>query len=235
MSEYGYILKNYNDVKLNIEEAKKEINSSKDVCLVAVSKNNSIEKIEFLAKNGVKDFGENKVQELLPKVEALEKYKIDWHFIGHLQKNKVKYVIGKVKYIHSVDSIELAEIIDKESKKRDIVTNIFLQVNIGKDFNKFGFEEKEVKKVFESIDKLDNIRVVGLMTILPILDDIQNVESLYQKMYAILLDICANLIDNSSELYLSMGMSNDYALAIKNGANFVRVGTSVFGKNIQEE
>ncbi len=234
MEDFSYVLENYNIVNENLLRTVEKCNRNKeDVKLIAISKNHAVEKIKVLADNGVKDFGESRVQEFLPKYETLKDYDINWHFIGHLQKNKVKYIVDKVSYIHSVDSYELAKKISEECKKKDVTVSIFLQVNIGNDDNKFGFNNNDIVKYYESVMKLDNIKVVGLMTILPFSEDVNFVGKLYSEMNKIVLDISWILLDNNNKLALSMGMSNDYEIAIENNTNYIRVGTAIFGKRNQ--
>ncbi|MFV0518903.1 MAG: YggS family pyridoxal phosphate-dependent enzyme [Lachnospirales bacterium] len=230
MDNFEYVYENYKDVFEQKEEAiKKYAPTNKDVTLIAVSKNFEIEKINVLVKKGVKDFGESKVQEFLPKYEYFKEFNINWHFIGRLQKNKVKYIVDKVAYIHSVDSMELAEVINKECTKKGVVVKIFLQVNVGEDGNKQGFSYNDFPKALEILKNMKNIEVVGFMTILPILDDANAVDNFYHKMYELLLDNSSFFIHNRHKACLSMGMSDDYNIAIKNNANFIRVGTAIFG------
>ncbi len=231
MEDFSYVLANYKDVTQEIKKTCDLYNKNlNDIQLIAVSKNFEIDKIKVLVDYGVKDFGESRVQEFLPKYEAFLGEDVNWHFIGHLQKNKVKYIVDKVKYIHSVDSYDLAKKISDECVKKDVCVNIFLQVNIGNDINKFGFSKDEILEQYEKIFAFENINVVGIMTILPNVPNADFVDNLYSEMYALTLDILANLRHNSSKVVLSMGMSNDYKYAIKNNTNFIRVGTSIFGK-----
>ncbi len=235
MEDFSYVVNNYNTIKNNIFETANKCNrKTDDIKLIAISKNHCVEKIQELANVGVKDFGESRVQEFLPKYEVMKDYIINWHFIGHLQKNKVKYIVDKVSYIHSVDSYELAKKIDDECKKKNVNVNIFLQVNIGNDCNKYGFNIDEIENQYESISKFGNVKVVGLMTILPISENSQFVGNLYGKMNEIALDISLKLVDNNNKVSLSMGMSNDFEIAVENKSNYIRVGTAIFGHRNKE-
>ncbi len=230
MEDFSYVLENYKKVKNNIVQTARRCNrSEEDINLIAISKNHCVEKIQELAKFGVKDFGESRVQEFLPKYEVMKDHNINWHFIGHLQKNKVKYIVDKVSYIHSVDSFELAKKINDECKKKDVTVNIFLQVNIGNDCNKYGFDINEIENEYENISKFSNVKVVGLMTILPLSENAQFVGNLYGKMNKIALDISLKLLDNNNKVNLSMGMSNDFEIAVEHNSNYIRVGTAIFG------
>ncbi len=229
MTNYSYIFENYTSIQNTVKHFCKKYNRDfQDITTIAVSKNYEVEKIEILLKEGVKDFGESRVQEFLPKYDTLKDFDINWHFIGHLQKNKVKYIVDKVSYIHSVDSFDLAKKISDECVKKNTSIKIFLQVNIGEDNNKFGFTVDEILKQYESVIKLPNIKVCGLMTILPNNQNADFVDNLYSKMNNLALDISRNIVDNSNKVILSMGMSNDYEYAIKNNCSFIRIGTAIF-------
>ncbi len=236
MENFSYVLENYKKVKSNILQTAKQCNrNEQDITLIAISKNHCVEKIQELANIGVKDFGESRVQEFLPKYEIMKDHNINWHFIGHLQKNKVKYIVDKVSYIHSVDSFELAKKISDECKKKDVKVNIFLQLNIGNDNNKYGFTKEEIINEYTNIIKLNNIEVVGLMTILPLLENENFVGELYSKMNEIALDISLKVLDNNNKAQLSMGMSNDFEIAVENKSNYIRVGTAIFGHRNKED
>ena len=206
-----------------------ELKQYNDVTLVAVSKTKPTEDILELYKLGQRDFGENKVQEFIEKYEQLPK-DIRWHFIGHLQTNKVKNIIGKVHLIHSVESIKLANEINKFSKKLDIVTDILVQVNFSNDPNKFGIDGDKTFEFLEKISHLTNIKIRGLMMI-PRYDLTESqLDVLFSKFKGLSLDIIVKNIDNINMDFLSFGMSEDYKIAIKNGSNMIRVGSKIFGK-----
>ena len=223
------LVTNYNDVLNKVHESCNASGRNKDeVTLIAVSKTKPISDIQTLYDAGVRDFGENKVQELTTKYEELPK-DIKWHLIGHLQTNKVKYIVDKVHLIHSVDSVKLALEIEKEAAKKDIIVNILVQVNVANEETKFGFDNSEVFNIVEEIAKLPHIKINGLMTIAPFVDDGEENRKYFNQLKQLSVDIKAKNIDNVCMNMLSMGMSGDYETAIEEGATLVRVGTSIFG------
>lgn len=200
------------------------------VTLIAVSKTKPISDIEQVYEAGCRDFGENKAQELKEKYEVLPK-DIRWHFIGTLQKNKVKYVVGKAFLIHSVDSYELALEIQKRAEKMDVHCDILIEVNVAKEETKQGiFEFEEVLDVVKKISLLKNVHIKGLMTIAPICEKSSDNATYFKQLKDLSVDIKAKNIDNVCMDILSMGMSSDYETAIEEGATYVRVGTSIFGE-----
>lgn len=199
-----------------------------EVTLIAVSKTKPLTDIEALMDYQVYEFGENKVQELVQKYETI-KSPVHWHMIGHLQTNKVKYIIDKVSLIHSVDSIKLAKQIQKEASKHDVTANILIQVNIAKEETKFGVSKEEVLPLVEEISSFPNIIVKGLMTTAPFVNDAENNRTYFKEMRELFVDISSKNIDNIDMQVLSMGMTNDYEIAIEEGATMVRVGTGIFG------
>ena len=189
--------------------------------LIAVSKIKPVSDIMEAYEAGVRDFGENHVQEILEKIDQLPK-DIRWHMIGHLQTNKVKDIVDKVYLIHSVDSIKLAKEIDKQAKKKDIVVNILLEVNIAKEESKYGFMEEDLGAALEEIRKLDNVKVLGLMCVAPYTDTPEDNRKYFKEM---------NELKKKYNLeILSMGMSNDYIIADQEGSTYIRVGTKIFGE-----
>lgn len=199
------------------------------VTLIAVSKTKPISDIEQVYEAGCRDFGENKAQELKEKYEVLPK-DIRWHFIGTLQKNKVKYVVGKAFLIHSVDSYELALEIQKRAEKMDVHCDILIEVNVAKEDTKQGiFEFEEVLDVVKKISLLKNVHIKGLMTIAPICEKSSDNATYFKQLKDLSVDIKAKNIDNVCMDMLSMGMSGDFTTAIEEGATYVRVGTSIFG------
>ncbi|TCT14955.1 hypothetical protein EDC18_104105 [Natranaerovirga pectinivora] len=200
-----------------------------EVTLIAVSKTKPNEYIDAAYKEGMVDFGENKVQELRDKMEEIS-HRINWHFIGHLQRNKVKYIIDKVSLIHSVDSLRLAEKINEEGNKRGIIVNILVQVNIANEESKFGVEKEALYLLIHSISKLSNVSVKGLMTIAPYTDNPEENRAFFAKMKELYVDIKSKNIDNVNMEILSMGMTNDFEVAIEEGATMIRVGTGIFGE-----
>lgn len=225
------IKSNYINVKNQITEICQNNNISQDkVTLIAVSKTKPVEYIEQVYEAGCRDFGENKAQELKDKYEVLPK-DIRWHFIGTLQKNKVKYVVGKAHLIHSVDSYELALEIQKRAEKMDVHCDILIEVNVAKEESKHGlFEYDEVLSVVEKTSKLPNVHIKGLMTIAPICEKSADNAVYFRQLKDLSVDIKQKNIDNVCMDILSMGMSSDYETAIEEGATYVRVGTSIFGE-----
>lgn len=224
------ITKNYDMVLKNVNEGcSKAGRSIEDVTLIAVSKTKPVSDIEELYNHGVRVFGENKVQEMCDKYEALPK-DIEWHMIGHLQRNKVKYIVDKAALIHSVDSIRLAEQIETEAAKKDVTVNILIEVNVAEEASKFGLKTKEVMEMVMEIAKLPHIRIKGLMTIPPFVENEEDNRKYFQKLKQLAVDIKAKNIDNVSMDELSMGMTGDYRVAVEEGATYVRVGTGIFGE-----
>ncbi|WP_053983958.1 YggS family pyridoxal phosphate-dependent enzyme [Niameybacter massiliensis] len=199
-----------------------------DVTLIAVSKTYPVEAIEQAYALGCKDFGENKVQELMSKIKNIQN-PIEWHLIGHLQRNKVKYVVGHVSLIHSVDSLRLAKEIQKESLKKDVLTSILLEVNVAKEESKHGIYMDEVLELVHEISKMSHVRLKGFMTVAPYTQNPEENRSIFRLLYNLSVDIQKQNIDNISTSILSMGMSNDYEIAIEEGATHVRIGTALFG------
>ncbi|MDE6663186.1 MAG: YggS family pyridoxal phosphate-dependent enzyme [Lachnospiraceae bacterium] len=200
-----------------------------DVTLIAVSKTKPVSMLKEAYDYGCRDFGENKVQELVDKWEQLPK-DIRWHMIGHLQRNKVKYIVDKVYLIHSVDSIRLAEEISKEAVKKDVTVSILVEVNVAEEESKFGTTCKEAYNLVEEIAKLPNIVVKGLMTIAPYVENSEENRQYFEKLHQIYVDIVDKNIDNVYMDELSMGMTGDYEVAVTEGATYVRVGTGIFGE-----
>ena len=203
-------------IKENIEKIKYTL--PEHVTLIAVSKTYPRSSVDEAILANQKDFGENKVQELLEKYQENED--IRWHMIGHLQSNKVKYIVDKVTLIHSVDSMKLLETINKEAMKKDIICHVLIQANLAQEETKFGFDELELEEVFSN--SYSNVSIDGLMVIGPNVDDEEAIEKVF---------IQAEKLKNKYNLKeLSMGMSSDYHLAIKHGATMIRIGTDIFGK-----
>ncbi len=220
---------NLESVEEKIQEAcKKSGRNREDVTLIAVSKTKPVETLQEAYDLGVRVFGENKVQELTEKYDSLPK-DIHWHMIGHLQRNKVKYIIDKVDLIHSVDSIRLAETIDKEAQKHDLIANILVEVNVAKEESKFGLMPEEVDGFIDEIAKLKHIQVKGLMTIAPFVENPEKNRTVFADLRKLSVDIAKKNVDNVNVSILSMGMTNDYEVAVEEGATMVRVGTGIFG------
>lgn len=216
-------------VEENIQKACERVGRKRDeVTLIAVSKTKPVEVLQEAYDLGVRVFGENKVQELTQKYEVLPK-DIQWHMIGHLQTNKVKYIVDKVAMIHSVDSLKLAETIEKEAERKNCIVKILVEVNVAGEESKFGLKMEEVLPFIEKISSFKHIRVCGLMTIAPFVDISEDNRTIFKNLHKLSVDINNKNIDNVNVSILSMGMTNDYEVAIEEGAVMVRVGTGIFG------
>ena len=224
------------NVEKNIEQACKNAGRSRDeVTLIAVSKTKPVEMLQEIYDENIRDFGENKVQELCSKMEQLPS-DIRWHMIGHLQRNKVKYIVGKVELIHSVDTYRLAEEINIQAKKQNVIVPILVEVNIAHEESKFGISAEDAILLVEEISKLENIRIKGLMTIAPYVENPEDNRLYFRKIKQLSVDITNKNIDNVFMEILSMGMTGDYMVAIEEGATMVRVGTGIFGeRNYKQE
>jgi len=237
-------------IRRNIEEVRERIAKAaiksgrkpEDITLVAVSKMAPTEDIIAAMEAGQYKFGENRVQELMKKYNEINEIlagkkagaqdlpEPEWHLIGHLQRNKVKYVLGKVKLIHSVDSLELAQEIDQRAGKLNLVVPILLQVNVSGEKSKFGVAPEEVFDFVTKMSRFSNIRLEGLMTMAPYVTDPEETRPVFKRLRELYLDIYEKEFHNVSMKYLSMGMSNDFEVAVEEGANIVRIGSSIFHK-----
>lgn len=223
------IAENLKEVQRDINEVCKKCGRNpSEVTLIAVSKTKPLEDLKEAYDAGARDFGENKVQELTAKMPNLPS-DIRWHMIGHLQRNKVKYIAGEVELIHSVDSFRLAEEINIQAKRKKIIIPALIEINIGDEESKFGVRPDEAKELCKEISELDSIHIEGLMTVAPAADDPEEVRRYFRKMHELFLDIKSENIDNIEMKILSMGMTNDYKVAIEEGSTMVRVGTGIFG------
>ena len=223
------IKENIEAVQANIEAAcQKAGRDPREVTLIAVSKTKPLSDIEEAIDCGMMEFGENKVQELVDKIEHVSR-PVHWHLIGHLQTNKVKYIADKGLLIHSVDSVKLAKEIQKEAVKKQADRNILLEVNVAREESKFGFTCEEVPDAVAEIAQLSNVHIQGLMTIAPFVENPEDNRVIFAKLHKLLLDIKSRNIDNVNMNVLSMGMTNDYMVAVEEGATMVRVGTGIFG------
>ncbi len=226
----------YEELSINLKKVEENINAAcqrsnrprKDVTLIAVSKTKPAEMVAAIYNEGVRDFGENKVQEILEKKPVLAD-DIKWHMIGHLQRNKVKQVINKACLIHSVDSMRLAKQIEADAAKLNINVAILLEVNVAAEESKYGFSLEEVLPAAEAISKLQHITIKGLMTIAPNVENQEENRPIFRKLKQLSVDIINKNIDNISMEILSMGMTNDYEVAIEEGSTMIRVGTGIFG------
>ena len=224
------LLDNLKDVEERIQAAcDRSGRKREDVLLVAVSKTKPVEMIEEVMTAGIVDFGENKPQELRDKYEVLPK-NLRFHMIGHLQTNKIKYVIDRVVLIHSIDSIHLAEAVNAAAKKHNRIMPVLVEVNVAQEESKSGFLVEKAENAIREIAKLSNIRVEGLMTIAPFVENAEENRQYFVKLRKLSVDIAAKNIDNVTMHHLSMGMTGDYEVAIEEGATMVRVGTGIFGE-----
>lgn len=223
------IAENIRQVEKNIDTACKNAGRNREeVTLIAVSKTKPVSMLQEAYDYGCRHFGENKVQELVEKYEQMPK-DIKWHMIGHLQRNKVKYIIDKAYLIHGVDSLRLAEEISKEAVKKNVTAHILVEVNVAKEETKFGTTMEETLQLVKNIAALPSIQVEGLMTIAPYVENPEKNRQYFSDLYELSVDIMNKNIDNINMNVLSMGMTGDYMVAVEEGATYVRVGTGIFG------
>ena len=221
---------NYKLINERIAEAAQKVGKKREeITFLAATKTVEPEVINYAISLGLDHIGENKVQELLSKYDKYDLENASLQFIGHLQTNKVRQIVDKVDLIQSVDSIKLASEISKQSLKLGKNTDILIEVNIGREENKSGVIPEELEELLSQVSKLEGISVKGLMAIPPICDSSQKISEYFHKMHNIFIDISSKKLDNISMTILSMGMSADYYEAILEGANMVRVGSSLFG------
>lgn len=224
------IAENIANVIANIDTAcSKAGRNPEEVTLITVSKTKPVSLLQEAYNAGSRDFGENKVQEMLDKIPEMPA-DVRWHMIGHLQRNKVKYIVDKAYLIHSVDSLRLAEEISKEAIKKQVEVNILVEVNVAQEESKFGTTTEEAISLVEAISKLPGVHIKGLMTIAPYVEDEESNRLIFQKLKQLSVDIAKKNIDNISMNVLSMGMTGDYRVAVEEGATYVRVGTGIFGE-----
>lgn len=200
-----------------------------DITVIAVSKTVDSERAREAVEAGLVNLGENRVQELVKKYDELSNTNVKWHLIGHLQKNKVKYIIDKTVLIHSLESLELAKEINKKAKQHDLISNVLIELNIGEEESKFGISEDVVYEFVKSLEQFENIKVLGLMTVAPFTENPEDVRWVFKKMKEIFDKISGMKLKNTEMKYLSMGMTNDFEIAIEEGANIIRIGTAIFG------
>lgn len=224
------IQENLTEVQSNIKAACEKAGRNPDeITLIAVSKTKPVSQLQAVYDTGLRNFGENKVQELNEKYDALPK-DIRWHMIGHLQRNKVKNIVGKTCLIHSVDTFRLAEEINLQAMKRHTHADILVEVNIAGEASKFGITREDAIQLVEEISSLTHLRIKGLMTIAPLVKNAEENRKYFRQIKDLSVDITRKNIDNVSMEILSMGMTGDYMVAIEEGATMVRVGTGIFGE-----
>lgn len=227
------IKSNLSKVYANIERAAKQSGRDvNDITLIAVSKTKPVSMIKECIECGTVIFGENKAQEMASKIAELHDDNLNWHFIGHLQRNKVKYVVGNACMIHSVDSVRLAEAINAEAVKKGVICDILIEVNIACEDTKFGIKAEDIYDFIDEIRNFPNIKIRGLMTIAPYVDNPEDNRIHFKHLRNLLVDINSKNIDNVYMDVLSMGMTGDYEVAVEEGATIVRVGTGIFGDRI---
>ena len=209
---------------------KKSGRKREDIIMLAATKTVDIDTINYAISKGIDYIGENKVQELLSKNDGISP--VHKHLIGHLQTNKVKDIIDKVELIHSVDSLKVAKEISKQAVKNNLSMDILLEINIGDEESKYGFKPTELEEALKEISLLDNVRIKGLMAIPPICNNSEENRKYFREMYKLFIDIRDKKIDNVSMDILSMGMSDDFDVAVEEGANLIRLGTALFGKRV---
>lgn len=230
------IRENIDDIVKRIENTCKKVGRNpNDITVIAVSKTVESERAREAVEAGINNLGENRVQELVKKYDELKDLDIKWHMIGHLQKNKVKYIIDKTVLIHSVESLSLAEEINKRAEKNNLIANVLVELNIGEEDSKFGIKEESVYDFILSLEKFENIRVVGLMTVAPFCENPEDVRWVFKKMKNIYDEISTMNLRNTEMKYLSMGMTNDFEIAIEEGSNIIRIGTAIFGARKYKE
>ena len=223
-------------VRENLREVQEKLTAAalragrkpEDVLLIAVSKTKPIELMMEAYEAGIRDFGENKVQEILRKAPLMPP-DVRWHMIGHLQKNKVRQVIGTVCLIHSVDTVELAEKIEKEAEKQDLDVDILLEVNVAEEETKFGFRLEETEDAVRAIAAFPRVHIRGFMTSAPDTETPEDNRKFFRKLSDLAVDTKSKNLDNVYVSALSMGMTNDYEVAVEEGASMIRVGTAIFG------
>lgn len=224
------VKENLMQVRENIKKAcEKAGRDSSEVTLIAVSKTKPVPMLAEAYDAGSRDFGENKVQEIMDKYPVLPT-DIRWHMIGHLQRNKVKYIVDKVRLIHSVDSLRLAEEISSQAEKKQVDVDILVEVNIAQEESKFGTSRAEALQLVEEIARLPHVHIQGLMTIAPFVENPEDNRKYFRQIKELSVDIMQKNIDNVNMSVLSMGMTGDYMVAIEEGATMVRVGTGIFGE-----
>lgn len=224
------VRENLEQVRKNIEEACRAVGRDpSEVTLIAVSKTKPVPLLREAYDAGARCFGENKVQEIMDKYPQLPE-DIQWHMIGHLQRNKVKYIVDKAAMIHSVDSLRLAEAIEQEAAKHEVQVPILLEVNVAEEESKFGLKMDEVLPLVETVSGFPHIRIRGLMTIAPYVEDPEENRDIFRQLKKLSVDIEAKNINNVNMSVLSMGMTGDYQVAVQEGSTMVRVGTGIFGE-----
>lgn len=230
MNEFEYIDRNLETIRSAAKAAAASSPYSQEYEILLATKYASAEEINYAHSKGINKIGENRVQSLLEKYDKLDRDGLDIHFIGTLQKNKVKYIIDKVSVIESLDSVELAKEIEKQAAKKDIVMDCLIEVNIGDEEAKSGVKKEEVLAFADALDAFPHIRLCGLMTMAPKCEEIDGYRKYFRESYNIFIDICEKKLHNVSRRILSMGMSDSFTAALSEGATLIRVGRAAFKK-----
>ncbi|MDM8533564.1 YggS family pyridoxal phosphate-dependent enzyme [Clostridiaceae bacterium HSG29] len=228
MLEKSEILSNLNIVKENIENACKRVDRENDVVLIPVTKTFPHELVQTCIDLNIEEVGENRPLEIRDKYELYHD-QVKIHMIGHLQTNKIKYIGGKVVLIHSLDSVKLANELNKYASKNDIVFECLVQVNIAKEEAKFGISESNIMEFLKEFEQFENIRIMGLMNMAPFYNDSEDARNDFKKMKVLFESLKNEKFKNAQMKYLSMGMINDYVVAVEEGSNMVRIGSAIFG------
>ncbi|MCR5684284.1 MAG: YggS family pyridoxal phosphate-dependent enzyme [Lachnospiraceae bacterium] len=221
--------RNIDNIEARIQAACKRAGRDRsEVTLIAVSKTNPLEAVHTANDCGLKVFGENRVQEMCLKMDETDR-ELEWHLIGHLQTNKVKYIIGRTAMIHSVDSLKLAQEIEKESAAKGVITPVLIEMNVAEEESKFGVIGDAVYELVREISELKHVSLKGLMTVAPYTEDPESNRKYFRKLKDLSVDINSKNIDNVNMSVLSMGMTGDFEVAVEEGATHIRVGTGIFG------
>lgn len=215
------------EIRRNIQKIQSELNGR--ATLLAATKTVPAEMINYAADCGIRVIGENRVDELLEKYDRIDRERLEIHFIGHLQRNKVKKIIDKVSMIHSVGTVELAEEIEKQASRIGKVMPVLIEINLAGEATKTGISLEETESFYETLEKMPHLAVCGLMAVPPKTDSPQNNQCFFTKIYQKFIDISLKKVDNKKWKFLSIGMSRDYLQAVENGATIVRIGSAIFG------
>ena len=224
------IADNLKIVQHRIQEAlQKSDDPSKKVDLIAVTKTVPVSRIQEAVSEGITQIGENKVQEILAKFDEIDA-QVKWHMIGHLQRNKVKYIIDKVSLIHSVDSVSLLQEINRRAEMNHHVMQCLLQVNVSGETSKYGVDPSEIDHILQAIERLQSVKIIGLMTMAPYFDNPEKSRDCFKRLHAIYQELKARELQQVEMKILSMGMSNDFEIAVQEGSTMVRIGSALFGE-----
>ncbi len=235
LSQQDILAINIAAVRARIDAAAQRVGRrAEEVTLIAVSKTKPLELVRMAYEIGVTDFGENRVQEALTKISSFSPSNLSWHMIGHVQSNKANKVVGKFSYVHSVDSLHLAQALQRQAEKMNVQQGILLQVNVSGEASKEGMTPEETLLLARQIAKLPALKIGGLMTVAPLVNDAEEVRPIFRTL-RLLRDRLQQEIPDCSWQHLSMGMTDDYCIAVEEGATLVRVGRAIFGERVKKE